>query len=173
MEGPAVFDRFAAIVDEQAHAAEFRTGHHDIADLQRAALHEHGGDGAAALVELGFDHGAFGGAIGIGLEIEHFGLQENRFFQLVEIGALGGGDFDGEGFAAQIFDLDFVLQQFGLDARRIGVGLVDLVDRDDDRNARRLGMADRFDGLRHDAVIGRHHQHHDVGDFRAARAHLR
>ena len=35
----------------------------------------------------------------------------------------------------------------------------------------RLGVADRLDRLRHDAVIGGHHQHHDVGDVGAARAH--
>ena len=33
-------------------------------------------------------------------------------------------------------------------------------------------MRDRLGGLRHHAVVGRHHQHHDVGDLGAARAHL-
>ena len=55
----------------------------------------------------------------------------------------------------------------------IGVRLVDLVDGDDDRNLGRLGVIDRLDGLRHDAVVGRHHQHHDVGHLGAARAHRR
>ncbi len=32
-------------------------------------------------------------------------------------------------------------------------------------------MADRFDRLRHDAVVGRDHQHHEISDFGAARAH--
>ena len=32
-------------------------------------------------------------------------------------------------------------------------------------------MIDRLDRLRHDAVIGRDHQHHDVGDLGAARPH--
>ena len=91
--------------------------------------HQHGGDRPAALVELGLDHRAFGGAVGIGLEVEHFGLQQDRFFELVEAGALGRGDFDGHGLAAHILDLDLVLQQLGLDPLRIGVALVDLVDR--------------------------------------------
>ena len=47
----------------------------DVADLQRAALDEHGGERAAALVELGLDHRAFGGAVGIGLQLEQFGLE--------------------------------------------------------------------------------------------------
>ena len=73
--------------------------------------------------------------------------------------------------AAERFDLDFVLQQFGAHALRLGVGLVDLVDGDDDRHLRRLGVVDRFDRLRHHAVIGGDHQHDDVGDLGAARAH--
>ena len=49
--------------------------------------------------------------------------------------------------------------------------LVDLVDRDDDRHLGRLGVVDRFERLRHHAVVGRHHQHHDIGDLGAAGAH--
>ena len=54
---------------------------------------------------------------------------------------------------------------------RIGVGLVHLVDGHDDRNAGRLGVLDGFDGLRHDAVIGRHHQDRDIGRLGAAGTH--
>ncbi len=58
-----------------------------------------------------------------------------------------------------------------LDALRLCIGLVDLVDRDNDRHLGRLGVIDGFERLRHYAVIGRHHQHHDVGNLRAAGAH--
>ena len=78
--GTGFLHRLAAIVGQQAHPAPFRTGDDDVADLQRAALYQHGGDGAAALVQLGFDDRAFGGAIGIGLEVEKFGLQQDGFF---------------------------------------------------------------------------------------------
>ena len=50
---------------------------------------------------------------------------------------------------------------------------VDFVDRDDDGHAGRFGVIDGFERLRHDAVVGRDHQHHDVGDLRAAGAHAR
>ena len=58
-------------------------------------------------------------------------------------------------------------------ARAVGIraGLVDLVHGDDDRHARRLGMMDRLDGLRHHAVVGRNDQNDDVGDLSAARTH--
>ena len=36
---------------------------------------------------------------------------------------------------------------------------------------RGLGVIDRFDRLRHQAVIRRDHEHDDVGHIRAARAH--
>ena len=75
--------------------------------------------------------------------------------------------------AAEGFDLHVVLQQFLRDAVGIGVGLVDLVDRDDDRRVRRLGVADRLDRLRHHAVVGGDDEHDDVGDLGAARAHRR
>ena len=111
------------------------------------------------------------GRVGVGLEVEHFGLQRHHFQQLVEIGLVLGGDLDVDHVAAHRFDLHFVLQQFGAHALRLGVGLVDLVDGDDHRNLRRLGVIDRLDGLRHHAVIGRDHQDDDVGHLGAARAH--
>ena len=60
-----------------------------------------------------------------------------------------------------------------LDLVRVRLVLVDLVERDDQRHVRRLGVVDRFDRLRHHAVIGRDDQHDDVSDFRAACTHGR
>ena len=138
---------------------------------KRAALNQNRRHRAAALVELGFDHDARSLAVGIGLEIEHFGLQQNGIEQLVEIGALQRRDFDIERVAAHAFDDDLMLQQFG--AHPVGIGrlLVDLVDRHDDRHFGRARVIDRFDRLRHHAVIGGNHQHDDIGRLGAARAH--
>ena len=98
--GRRFLDLLAAVVDQRAHAAPLVAGDDDVAGHQRAGLHQHGGDRAAALVELGLDDDAFGGAVRIGLEVEDFGLQQDRLEQLVEIGALGGGDLDVEHLAA-------------------------------------------------------------------------
>ena len=73
--------------------------------------------------------------------------------------------------AAELFRHDLLGHQLVLHALEVGFGLVDLVDRHDDRHAGRLGVLDGFLGLRHHAVVGRHHQDHDVGGLRAARAH--
>ncbi len=163
----------AGIGHQRADAAPFGAGNDDVAGLERAALHQHGRDRAAAAVEPRLDHGAFGRPVRIGLEIEHFGLQRDHVEQLVEIALLLGRNLDLEHVAAEQFDLDLVLQQFGAHALGLGVGLVDLVDGDDDRHLRRLGVLDRLDRLRHDAVVGGDHQDHDVGDLGAARAHRR
>ena len=48
----------AAIVDQRAHPAPFAAGDEDVADLERAALDQHGGDRAAAALELGLDDAA-------------------------------------------------------------------------------------------------------------------
>ena len=159
------------IVDERPHASPFAAGDHDVAHAQGPALHENGRDRAAAAVEFRLDDRAFRRAVGVGLEIENFGLQPDRFQQLAEIGLLRGRDLDVERLAAHRFDLHFVLQQFGAHAFGLGVGFVDLVDGDDDRNLRRARVLDRFHRLRLDAVIGGDHQHHEVGDLGAARAH--
>ena len=73
--------------------------------------------------------------------------------------------------AAVLFGHDLFGHQFLLDAVEVGIGLVDLVDRDDDRHTGRLRVLDGFLGLRHHAVVGRHHQDHDVGGLRTAGAH--
>ena len=54
----------------------------------------------------------------------------------------------------------------------VGVLSVDLVDRHDDRHLGRLRVIDRLDGLRHDAVVGGHHQDDDVGGLSTTGSHL-
>ena len=66
-----------------------------------------------------------------------------------------------------------MLEQLGAHPLRVGVRLVDLVDRDDQRHPGRLGVSDRLDGLEHDAVIRRDDEHDDVRDLGAAGAHGR
>ena len=55
---------------------------------------------------------------------------------------------------------------------RVCAFLVDLVNRNDHRHISRLGMLDRFNRLRHQAIIGRNDQDNDVRNRRTALAHL-
>src|SRR5690606_16514634 len=58
-----------------------------------------------------------------------------------------------------------------LDVVRVGLRLVDLVHCNHDGHAGSLGMLHGFLGLRHHAVIGRHHQNHDIGGLGTTRTH--
>ena len=89
----------------------------------------------------------------------------------VEIHLLGRRHLDVEHIAAERLDLHLVLQQLAAHAFGLGVGLVDLVDRDDHRDLGGLGVIDRLDRLRHDAVVGRDHQNDEIGHLRAACPH--
>ena len=84
---PGRLDRLAAIVEQRAGTAPLGTGDDEVADLERAALHQHRGDHAAAAVELGLDDRAVRLAVGVGPQVEQLGLQLDRLDQLVEVGA--------------------------------------------------------------------------------------
>ncbi|OWK26193.1 hypothetical protein AJ87_01930 [Rhizobium yanglingense] len=66
-----------------------------------------------------------------------------------------------------------MLQKFGADLLGIGRRLVDFVDRNDDRNACRLGMVDRFDRLRHHAIVGSDDENGNISRLRTACTHCR
>ena len=68
------------------------------------------------------------------------------------------------------FDLDVILQQGFTDASgRCRSRLIHLVDRHDHRLARGLGVVDRLDRLRADAVIAGDDDHDDIGHVGTAR----
>ena len=62
-------------------------------------------------------------------------------------------------------------EQIGAHALGIGVRLIDLVDGHDEGHLGGLRVSDGLHRLRHDAVIGRHHENDDVSHFGAAGAH--
>ena len=110
-------------------------------------------------------------ALRVGLELLEVGHEQDHLDQLVEADPGLGRDRDERHVAAVLLDDDAGLGQLGLDPVRVGVGLVDLVEGDDDRDLGRLGVADRLERLGHDAVVGRDHDDRDVRDPRAAGAH--
>ena len=106
------------------------------------------------------------------LQLQHLGLQQDRLEQLVDALRRSCAETLTNMFwPPHSSGMTSCLDSSCAHALRVGVGLVDLVDRHDDRHAGGARMLDRLDGLRHHAVIGRHHQHHDVGGLGAAGAH--
>ncbi len=130
-------------------------------------------DRTAAAIELRLEHGALRVARRIRLEIREVGDEQDHLEQLIEILPLPRRHLDGDGGAAPRLRHQAEVGELALDALGVGVRLVDLVDRDDDRHVGRLRVVDRFPGLRHDAVVGGDDEDDDVGDPRAARAHHR
>ena len=157
-------ERPAAVVDERAHAADDRPGDDVVADAQRAVLHEHGRHRTAAAIELGLEHRAERRPLRVGLVLADFGDEQNHLEQQIEALLLLRRDLDEHRRAAPFLGHEVQVGELPLDRLGIRAGLVDLVDRDDDRHVRRARVIDRLLGLRHDAVVGRDDENDDVGD---------
>lgn len=173
-DGPASFTRPAAVVDHGAHAAVCRSGDDRVADAQRAVLDQHGRHRAAALVQpRSMMMPAF--AVRVGAVVPATSATSRIISSSWLIAPAGhGGDGHQRGrVAAPLLADELVLGQLLLDALDVRADLVDLVDGDDDLDARRLGVADGLDGLRHDAVVRGDHEHGDVRRLRAAHTHGR
>ena len=174
MLGPASVDALAGVnrVVHRLDAAVRLDRRRHVARPQRAVLHEHLGDHAAVGFLLGFEAGADRRPVGVRLVFVQLGHGQDRVEQLVDAGALGGAGLDDFDVAAPFAGQQLVGAEARVDPVEVHAGQVDLVERDDDRHFGRAGVADGFFGLRHHAVVGRHHQHGDVGDVGAAGPHL-
>src|SRR5688572_23400834 len=64
-----------------------------------------------------------------------------------------------------------MLSQFLFDSIRIGIWLVDLIDGYNDGHLGGARVFDGFNGLGHNAIISRDHQHDYIRGFGAPRAH--
>ena len=115
-----------------------------------------------------------GSALWAGFEFEHFGLEQDACRAACRrpvplIAETGQTDR----LATPIFGREAFFLKLAFDLVEIRAGSIDLGDRDDDLDLGGLGVVERLEGLRHDAVIGGDDEHDDVGDVRAARAHGR
>ena len=167
---PGFFQALALFVDQRADFAPKLAANQDIAHTQRSFSHEHRRDRAARF-EAGFEDVAFGRAVGVRLQLLHVGLEHNHLEQFVD--ALFGqrGDVHKNGIAAPFLGCQSFVLQLLADFHRVRVGMVAFVDRDDDRDLGGLRVAQGFEGLWHDAIVGRDDQHDDVRHVRPAGAH--
>src|SRR6266851_278424 len=159
------------MVQHRAYASKRGAAHKRIALMECAFLYQHCRHGTAAAIQLGFDYRAARGAIRIGPEIHHVGLQQNHFEQPLDPFACARGNRHRDRFAAVILGNQPLLAELLLDAINVGLGPVDLVYRNYNRNFSRLRVINRFDRLRHHTLVRRDDQDHDIGDLGAARAH--
>src|SRR5436190_1724180 len=88
----------------------------------RAVLDEDRGERALAGVERRLEHRALGPAVGVGLQVEQLGLQENLVEQLLHVLARLGGDRRGQRRAAELLEHHTVRQQVLLHFLHVGGG---------------------------------------------------
>ena len=164
-------DGAALVVPHGAHTAHGGARDQHVAGAQGAVLDQQGGHGALALVQTGLDHSALAAAVGVGLQLHDLGLQDDPLQQVAD--ALAGQSRNGDagGVAAPLLGDQAVLGQVLHDPLGVGGGFIHLVDGHDHLDVGGLGVVDGLDGLGHDAVVGSHHQHRDVGHVGAAGAH--
>ena len=158
-------------INQGTYTAPFTAGDNDVSQSQGSSLNEEGGQWPAAFPYLGFDDHAFGQAVRVGFEIEEFGLQEDGFFQFIQVDPLFGGNLHGKNFTTHFLEYHFVLQEFCSHLFGIGVWPVDFVDGDDNGDGGSFGVVNGFYGLRHDAIVGGNHQDHDIGRRGTTGAH--
>ena len=161
----------AAIVEHGAHAAKDVAHDKVIPGAQGAVLHQHGSHGAAAAVQLGFQHHARSGTVGVRLDLLEIGHQADHFHQQIQVGLLLGRDVHEDRASAPVLGHQAAVGQLLLDPVGQGVGFVDLVDGHNQRHVRRLGVVDGFQRLGHHAVVGGYDQHDNIRDLRSAGAH--
>ena len=164
-------DLLASGVGHHTHAANRCAGNHAVAGLEGTVLYQNGRNRSAALVEFCLDDRALGQTVRVGFELLYLGNQQDILQQVLDTHFGLGRYRNADDVAAPLFRNQLILGQLLHDALRICFRLIHLVDGDDDRNARRLGVVDRLDGLRHDAVVRRDNQNCDVGDVGAAGTH--
>src|SRR5215216_394345 len=165
-------DLLAVLVEHGPDPPEGGAGGHRVSDVQGAPADQDGRHRAAALVQMGLDDRALGAPVRVGLEVQlHVGDQQDGLDQGVEALVGLGRHVDELGLAAVLLGHQVVLGELLAHLGRVGVGLVDLVDRHHDRHPGRLGVVDRLNGLGHDPVVGGDHQHGDVGDGRTPGPH--
>ena len=165
----------SVVVEQGANPAIAVAADDDVADVQGSLLDQHGRQHAPALGERGFQAGAGGRAVGIGLELVQFGDGLERGQQVGDSRPGDGRGLDDLDVAAPLHGVKALLRELAVnlvDVRGgVDVGQVDLVQGHDDRHLGGLGVGDGLDRLGHDAVVGGHDQDHDVRHVGAAGAH--
>ena len=147
------------------------TSHERVSHGDAPVLDENVSHGPFSLIELSLEHGPHSRAGGVRFQLSQIRNEQDHLEEQVESFALLGGDLDENGVATPIFRNELELAELLLDPLGIGVGFIDLVDRDEKRHSRGPRVIDGFFRLRHHAVIGRHYEHDEIR-HRSARARI-
>ena len=168
-----LIDGLAPIVEQGPDTTPGRTRDHGVTDAQGASLHQHGGHRTPPDVEIRLEHDPARSTLGRCPQILDLGHQQYLIKQVLEALAGQSRHLAVDRLPAPGLRNQTLLGHSGHGPLRIGVGAIDLVDRDHDGNVGGFGVVDGLDCLGHHAVVGGHDQHHDVGGARAPGPHGR
>ena len=167
----ARLDALDPIVEQRLQRALDRADHHQVADVQRAALDQHRRDGPRALSSFASTTAPTAGSMRVRLRLDlrlgHQldGLSRSSMPSPVRAETGTASTSPPYSSTTTSCSASCCLTRSGLAVA------VDLVEGDDDRHVGGAGVVDRFARLGHDAVVGSHHEHRDVGGLGAACAH--
>src|SRR5450830_288454 len=164
-------DRLAVLVEHGPYTAIVRTDQDHVALAQGTVLNQNGSHRTTTLVETRFNHDATARSRRSRFQFQYFGLQQDRFEQLVHAGTDFRRNRYERGVAAPLFRSHAMNRQFAADAIEIGARLVDLVHGNHQWNTGSLGVLDSFNGLRHHAVVRCNYQDHDVSSLGTTGTH--
>ena len=117
----SLVDVVAVVVEQGPDPAVRRTGHDRVADVQRAALDQDGGDRAATLVQVGLDGHTLTVHVRVGPQVERrVGGQDDRLEQLVQADPGDRGDVDEHRVAAVLLRHQAVLGELAAHLGRVG-----------------------------------------------------
>ncbi len=139
--------------------------------MQGTVLNQHRSHGAAPFIKPCLNDGAFGGAVRISLELFHIGNQKDGLQKLLDAGFFHGGNRNTRCVAAPFLRDEFVFGQLLHHHLGVSTRFIHFIDGNNDGNFGRLGVVDRFYGLRHNTVIRRDNQHGNIRHLRTACAH--
>ncbi len=101
--GQCLFHVVTQVVDQCLDLAPGGAGHDGVADAERALLDDDGGHRTATGLEVGFEDDAARLALDPRRELFHLGHQRDLLEQVVDAGALQGGDLHHDGVATPCF----------------------------------------------------------------------
>src|SRR5690625_4409235 len=168
-----LFGRTPCLVAHCADLAGGFTSQQEVAMAQGACLHQCRRHHTAPFLKARFDDHTGSGSLARSGQLEHLGLQQYRIEQFVDTFAGVGRYFHELNVTAPVLGNHVLGGELVGDPLGIGGVLVDFGDCHDQRHTGSTGVLDGFLGLRHDAVVGGHHQDDHVGRLGAAGTHGR
>ena len=166
-------DVLALVVDHGTNLTECRTGRDEISNVKRSLLYQHIGNGTSAAVQLRLQNQSSCKTVRVRLQLHDICLQKDGIQKVLHADAGLCRDIDKFSLSAPVSRNQLILRKLLLDAGRICLRLIHLIDRNDDFNACCLCMIDCLHGLRHHAVIRCNNQNRNIRRLGTAQTHRR